>query len=74
MADTDEVIEDRITHERWQTYMEVDFDPRCVPKHMPRAEDRMVVALEYAAYQLGQINQRLGRLMELTESAARNRD
>ena len=73
MPDTNDLIEERISYERWQSYMEGDFDPRYMPKHTPRADDRMVAAMEYAAYQLGQINQRLGRLMELTEGAVRDR-
>ena len=73
MPDTNDLIEERISYEHWQTYMEVDFDPRHVPRSTPCAEHRMVAAMEYAAYQLGQINHRLGRLMELTEGAVRDR-
>ena len=73
MPDTNDLIERRISYERWQAYMEADFDPSNVPRSTPCAEHRMVAAMEYAAYQLGQINQRLGRLMELTELAVRDR-
>ena len=56
--------------ESWKQHMETDFDPQYLPEHTPKAEDRMIKAVEYAAYQLGQINRRLGTLIELLGSDA----
>jgi hypothetical protein len=57
----------RTVREQWNRYMRGEFDPWAIPMHTPRGEDRMIAAMEYAAYQLGEINQRLARLMDLTE-------
>lgn len=69
MSDRDRPIEEhkRAARERWYAQMRGEFDPWNLPPHFPRPEDRMVAAMEYAAFQLGEINQRLARLMELTE-------
>jgi hypothetical protein len=64
----------RIVRHRWSRYMNGGFDPWTMPAHMPRAQDRMVAAMEFAAFQLGEINQRLARLMELTEEVRNDRD
>ncbi len=45
--------------------------PGAFPPHTPRAEDRMLAAMEYAAYQLGEINQRLARIVDVTEEVRR---
>ena len=55
----------------WVQRMESDFQPEqfsgiAVPAY---PDARMAHASEYAAYQLGQINRRLGRLIELIENA-----
>ena len=62
-------VEDRkhLVRERWNSFMRGEFDPWNLPPHTPRGEDRMIAAVEYAAYQLGEINQRLARLIDLTE-------
>lgn len=75
MSNTSRPIEDhkRAVRERWNAYMRGAFDPWNLPPHTPRAEDRMLAAMEYTAFQLGEINQRLARLMELTESVRRDR-
>jgi len=57
----------RAIRDRWNTFMRGEFDPWSLPLHTPRADDRMLAAMEYAAYQLGEINQRLAQLMDLTE-------
>ncbi len=47
--------------------MESDFNPGYLPESMPAADIRMVHAAEYSAYQLGQINRNLARLIEILE-------
>ena len=55
---------------RWEAYMRAEYDPTLIPKHTARPETRTVSAIEYAAYQLGQINRKLERFMELVEREA----
>ncbi len=50
--------------ERRRAIMEGDFNPGYTPEHTPPAEARLVNAAEYAAYQLGQINRNLARLVD----------
>lgn len=57
---------------RRKTYMEQDFDPGYYPSSMP-LDVRLSRAAEYAAYQLGQINRKLERLVEAAERIARSR-
>jgi hypothetical protein len=58
--------------ERWYRFMQDGvFDARSLPPHTPRAEDRMVAAMEFTAFQLGEINQRLAQLIELTNDLRR---
>jgi hypothetical protein len=57
----------RVVRERWNRYMRGDFDPWNLPPHTPRADDRMLAAMEYCAYQLGEINQQLAYLVNLTQ-------
>lgn len=52
--------------ESWRRFMNGNFDPWSLPAHIPRSEDRMAAAMEYAAYQLGEINHKLTVLIELT--------
>jgi hypothetical protein len=52
--------------------MEQDFDPGYYPSSMP-LDIRLSRATEYAAYQLGQINRKLDRLVETAERIARSR-
>jgi hypothetical protein len=54
---------------RRKTYMEQDFDPGYYPSSMP-LDIRLSRATEYAAYQLGQINRKLDRLVEAAERIA----
>jgi hypothetical protein len=50
--------------ERWER----DFNPtEYAPEYMPSPDVRLTNAAEYAAYQLGQINRNLARLIELLE-------
>jgi len=74
MSNRSEPIEDHIrtVRERWHSRMRGEFDPWNVPPHTPRGQARMIAAMEYAAFQLGEINQRLAYLVDLTESVRRD--
>ena len=69
MANHTGPVEDhkRAVAESWRRFMSGNFDPWSIPPHLPRGEDRMVAAMEYSAYQLGEINQKLSLLIELAE-------
>jgi hypothetical protein len=54
---------------RRKSYLEQDFDPGYYPSSMP-LDIRLSRAAEYAAYQLGQINRKLDRLVEAAERIA----
>ena len=54
---------------RRRGYLEQDFDPGYYPSSMP-LDIRLSRAAEYAAYQLGQINRKLDRLVEAAERIA----
>lgn len=49
---------------RRKAIMEADFNPGYTPENVPNAENRIANAAEYAAYQLGQINRNLARLVD----------
>ena len=57
---------------RRKAYLEQDFDPGYYPSSVP-FDIRLALAVEYAAYQLGQINRKLDRLIEAEEQIARGR-
>jgi hypothetical protein len=49
---------------RWKEMMEKDFDLDYVPgRDEPSPEMRTATAVEYAAYQLGQINRKLDKII-----------
>ena len=50
----------------WTALMQSDFDPRSYGP-VPSAEHRLAIAAEYAAFQLGQINRTLARILERME-------
>jgi hypothetical protein len=54
--------------ERRKAMMEGDFNPGYTPEHTPPAEARMVNAVEYAAYQLGQMNRTLQQILKTLEA------
>jgi len=58
-AERDEVI-----HERCRARMENDFAPHHTPEQTPDPSVRLAMAAEYAAFQLGQINRKLDRVIE----------
>jgi hypothetical protein len=56
--------------EQWVHRMEADFVPDYTPETSPKPELRMMIATEYAAYQLGKISQSLTKLTALLEAQA----
>jgi hypothetical protein len=48
--------------------MEADFDPGHRPDQVPLRDARLADAAEYAAYQLGQINRKLDKLIAALQS------
>jgi hypothetical protein len=47
-----------------------DFAPQFRYEQMPGAEERVAYAAEFAAYRLGQIDEKLGRLIAILERRA----
>lgn len=58
---------DRQLAERRKAMWEADWSPGYTPEHMPPAEIRLANATDYAAYQLGQINRNLAKLVAILE-------
>jgi len=56
--------------DRYQAFFANAFMPNIRHEQMPSANDRVAYAAEFAAYQLGQINEKIGRLVELMERNA----
>ena len=54
--------------ERRKAFYETDFDPKHRPEGMPPPDIRLAAAAEYAAFQLGQINRKLDKLIAALES------
>ena len=61
--------DDRI-RARYDAFFEADFLPLIRHDQTQGAEERIAYANEYAAFQLGQINLKLGRLIDLMERNA----
>ena len=56
---------------RWKEIVEKDFDLYYTPGiNSPSPEMRTATAMEYAAYQLGQINHKLDRIFAALESTS----
>jgi hypothetical protein len=55
--------------DRYQTLFAKAFTPNIRYEQMPGADERCAYAVEYAAYRLGQIDEKLGRLVEIMERA-----
>jgi len=53
--------------DRYQTLFAKAFTPNIRYEQMPGADERIAYAVEYAAYRLGQIDEKLGRLIEIME-------
>jgi hypothetical protein len=56
---------DQLIHERWRARMQNEFNPGHTPEQTPEPDVRLAIAAEYAAFQLGQINRKLDKLVEL---------
>jgi hypothetical protein len=63
-----EVIKDRVSAD-----MEADFLPEPSPDTLSQVDRRMANAAEYIAYQIGQIDKKLDRLLALLEASAQER-
>lgn len=59
--------EEEVLAERHKARMEGDFNPGYTRTTVPQPDARTANAAEYAAYQLGQINRNLARLVEILE-------
>lgn len=58
---------DEALAEMWKSKMEEDFIPSYTRTNIPKPEERIANAAEYTAYQLGQINRNIARLIDLLE-------
>jgi hypothetical protein len=56
--------------DRYQAFFVNAFMPNIRHEQMPAADERVAYAAEFTAYQLGQINEKIGRLVELLEPNA----
>lgn len=63
---------DNQIHDRYCAFFASDFMPLIRHDQTQGAPERLAYANEYAAYQLGEINKKLGRLIELMERSATN--
>ena len=55
---------------RYDAFFGVDFMPLIRHEQTQGAEERIAYANEFAAFQLGQIDKKLGRLIELMDAQA----
>jgi hypothetical protein len=55
---------------RYRSLFDNAFMPNIRHEQMPGPEERVAYAAEFAAYQLGQIDEKLGRLIEIMERKA----
>ena len=53
--------------DRYRTSFANAFAPQFRHEQMPGAEERIAYATEFAAYRLGQIDEKLGRLITMME-------
>ena len=56
--------------DRYQTLFANAFTPQVRYEQMPGADERIAYAAEFAAYRLGQIDDKLGRLIEIMQRGA----
>ena len=56
--------------DRYRKFFDNAFMPNIRHEQMPGADERVAYAAEFAAYQLGQIDEKLGRLIEIMERKA----
>jgi hypothetical protein len=60
-------MSDNAVRTRYEAFFSEDFMPLIRHEQTQGAEGRMAYAAEFAAFQLGQIDKKLGRLIELME-------
>jgi hypothetical protein len=65
-ARTNERSPDSI-RDRYRAFFDNPFMPNVRHEQMPGADERVAYAAEFAAYRLGQIDEKLGRLIEMME-------
>jgi hypothetical protein len=65
-------VTDNQIKDRYSTFFGADFMPLIRHDQTQGAPERQAYADEYAAYQLGEINKKLGRLIELLEISFSN--
>ena len=56
--------------DRYRTFFDSAFMPNIRHEQMSGADERVAYAAEFAAHQLGQIDDKLGRLIEIMERGA----
>lgn len=56
-----------VIRDRYRTAFATAFTPQFRYEQMPGAEERTAYAAEFVAYRLGQIDEKLGRLVEIME-------
>jgi hypothetical protein len=56
--------------DRYRTLFASAFAPNVRYEQMPGADERIAFATEFAAFRLGQIDDKLGRLIEIMERGA----
>jgi hypothetical protein len=54
-----------VIRDRYQAFFDNAFMPNIRYEQMPGADERVAYAAEFAAHQLGQINEKLGLLVEI---------
>jgi len=57
---------------RYDAFFGTDFTPLIRQDQMQGAQERIAYAAEFAAFQLGQIDKKLGQLIELMEKQQRH--
>lgn len=65
-------ISDADIKDRYRSFFDADFLPLIRYEQTQGAPERNAYANEYAAHHLGQINSKLGRLIELLEKSSMN--
>jgi hypothetical protein len=53
--------------DRYRAFLDNSFMPNVRHEQMPGADERLAYAAEFAAFRLGQIDEKLGRLIEIME-------
>lgn len=69
---TESTLSDHQIKDRYSNFFEADFMPLIRHEQTQGAPERQAYAAEYTAFQFGEINKKLGRLIELMERSAAN--